>query len=778
MAFVFALGFSVSVGFLFSPHTVSADTWGGDSEDGPQGGAMVNKLPIGGATQAKGENQGATAQVDSSNPSTGDCGWTGWALSPVKCLMVPALNALTSGLGWLASGAAGLFVWVVHPDNMSGPTGILNKGSLYELWKFIRDFFNLFFILILLLSAFATVFQVENFSIRKIFLNILIAALIINFSFPITRFLIDLANVPMYYFLNAILPGTDGGKAFVSAFLGSTGMAGIQLSSGATFTQALMNVIFMFLFTISLFVLGVTFLIRLVALTLLLVFSPFGFAATLLPGFQQLGRDWWSKFWSYAFYGPAAALMLLVAIRFQQEIGNDGTFAQLRNVTTEMSAGMPESTSIALIVFYTIPLILIWTAIGMANKFSIAGAGAVVGMGYGAARWVGKKTGRMVAAPAVGGAKWAGRKYEKFMTTGEKSKFTKYLAPTAVWKGIKQSREEQEKKDRAPVERAAASIQDKVNAVISRDHTNNEFETTEHQAAEAAKHISDVSTNADYVIDELQAFVKNGETEKAYGLLKTLAKDNNLNDLLMAEGEKYGAEMVELKDENGELVKDASGAIQKAVKISPQNFQKVISGVLAAAGEKEGSEKMAMKLMTISDVATSSGNYGAGGMAKFKGGKWVVADPEEQAKWASSKIKNLESQERQRKIHPDSMFEYYYDQNGKKQFLDLSTSGVEIAKTFTQGDVSESKRSRDDLKQGMYELEKRRKAGQAPERFKKAADEHSIILDYTEKIDEYFTAKEREKAKEEETNKELTEDQKKVAEMNRLKKRREEKTRK
>lgn len=238
----------------------------------------------------------------------------------------------------------------------------------------------------------------------------------------------------------------------------------------------------------------------------------------------------------------------------------------------------------------------------------------------------------------------------------------------------------------------------------------------------------------------------------------------------MAEGEKYGAEMVELKDENGELIKDASGAIQKAVKISPENFQKVISGVLEAAGEKKGSEKMAMKLMTISDTATASGNYGAGGMARFENGKWMESTPEQQAKWAATKIKNLESQERQRKIHPDSMFEYYYDQNGKKQFLDLSTSGVEIAKTFTQGDVSESKRSRDDLKQGMYELEKRRKAGQAPDRFKQAAADHSIILDYTEQIDKYFTAKEREKDQEAQVNQELTESQKQKAEFERLKK--------
>lgn len=307
-----------------------------------------------------------------------------------KCFLVPVFDAIAGMMGRLAGAAAGLFIWVVDPANISGPTGILNKGAVYDLWRFIRDFFNLFFILILLLSAFATIFQLESFSIRKIFLNILFAALIINFSFPITRFLIDLTNVPMYYFLNSILPGVSGGKAFMDSILGSSGIGAIvtQPASADVF-QAFSGAVFMFLFAISLLVLGVLMLVRLVALTLLLVFSPLGFAASLLPGMQDLGRKWWAKFWNYAFFGPAAALILLVAIRFQNEIGKDGTFDSMVGVATNTSPGPVEASLMARVVFYTIPLILIWTAIGLANSFSIAGAGKVVGMGEGAARKVG-----------------------------------------------------------------------------------------------------------------------------------------------------------------------------------------------------------------------------------------------------------------------------------------------------------------------------------------------------------------------------------------------------
>ncbi len=394
----------VAQGIIFVASPVLADRWSADPSEGAGGAGNLQSGLLPGASTPV--TQGATgtdtanksaSQSDTKPTSASDSCW----LTPLTCLGAAFLNGITDAMAWLANGAAGLFVWIVQPANISGPTGLLNKASIYELWKFIRDFFNIFFILILLLSAFATVFQVENFSIRKIFLNILLAALVINFSFPITRFLIDLTNVPMYYFLNAILPGTDGGLGFTKVYLSSTGMAGIKLATAVGFTKAFLNCIFMFLFAISLLVLAVMLLIRFIALTLLLVLSPIGFAASLMPGFQSVGSKWWEEFWRYSLFGPSAALMLLVAMRFQNELATDGTIDSFNKTLASMSAGSAAGSAMSLVAFYTIPLVLIWAAIGMANKSSVAGAGLVVGLGYGAARKVGGWGKKMV----VGGTK-------------------------------------------------------------------------------------------------------------------------------------------------------------------------------------------------------------------------------------------------------------------------------------------------------------------------------------------------------------------------------------
>lgn len=393
LTFLFFVGLFVFQGLFVFFQTASADSWAST----PEGRTPVN-TSVQSSQDPTAQTNGGSATGQASSTDEG-CGWTGLLRSPISCAAKGILVGLRDMAGWLATGAASLFVWVVDPANITGPTGMLNKVSVYNLWKFIRDFFNLFFILILLFSAFATIFQIESFSIRKIFFNILLAALIINFSFPITRLLIDMTNVPMYYFLNIAVEGTSSGALKITeSFLGASGITSVFMGD-SQFPQLVMNVIFIFLFAISLLVLAVLMLIRVIALVLLVIFSPVGFAASLLPGTEKLGRDWWNYFWKYAFFGPSAALMLMVSVRFMNEIGKDGTFSSMIATGTGMSAGSFQSSAIAQITFLTIPIILIWTAIGMANSASIAGAGKVTGWGYGAARKVGGWTRK--------GAKWA-----------------------------------------------------------------------------------------------------------------------------------------------------------------------------------------------------------------------------------------------------------------------------------------------------------------------------------------------------------------------------------
>lgn len=715
--FLLVMGLVIGFSVAFAPGLAWAE-----EDESPTGTLPSSGGSAPSAAKSDTPTPSKEVQAGSANPASCVSGIT----EALACFGTGIVNAVTSFFSWIAGVAASLFVWIVEPANVSGPTGILNSPAIYEMWKFIRDFFNLFFILILLLSAFATIFQVENFSIRKIFLNILFAALIINFSFPITRFLIDLTNVPMYYFLNAILPGKSGGQGFMEIFLGASGMAAIPMSPGAEFTKALSNLVFMFLFSISLLVLGVLMLVRLLALTLLLIFSPFGFAASLLPGVQKLGHDWWSKFWSYAFFGPAAALTLLVAVRLLQSINTDGTFGRVKQATTNMSASTPEANSLATVIFYLIPLILIWTAIGMGNKFSIAGAGMVTGWGEKAAKWSGRMVGRGVVGAGVGGAKFVGRKVEKQMA---QTKGLKWLSPTVLKTAWKARSEEQKHRDEVPIKQAAAGVHDTLNKGISKvfrnplkwgsghgiDHTEHAFAETQRQAREKAKEITEVSDSGDHVVNEALHAQDNKKIDDLNGALLTLAKNNDLNDWIKRVGKQYA----DLKDENGNKVVDTDK--KGNVVVSSKNAKFLVAQALRDGGEKD-EELLAKRVMAISDTATASGNFAFGGMTKFdenlngghggfrlarargdtfvnKEGLMETQLVDEQAEWAAGKIKNLESQKRQTALHPDSLFtrtdEGFGDLNGEV--------AKAIINTFTGADAEQVNRSRDDLKEAIHQ---------------------------------------------------------------------------
>lgn len=307
---------------------------------------------------------------------------------------------------WVLTGlvqvAASVFAWATKPEYISGATGLLNLDSVYNLWKFVRDFFNLFFIFLLLFSAFATVFQIEQFGIKKNFFKIIFAAIAINFSFPLTRIIIDLGNVPMYFFAEGLVKSTAGdGNALYSipsAFFQSSRMGDILTlpdpGRNGTLIPLLSAVIFTFIFMITLFTLAILFVVRLLKLVILLIFSPLGVAASLVPGLGKLGKDWWSNLFQTVFFGPAAMLMIVIALRFTLELNggaaNTGTtFTQGLGGTAQTANATSQSSIIAQGVFF-IPIILMWMAMHLGNKFGIEGSKAVIGRADKVAAW-GKK---------------------------------------------------------------------------------------------------------------------------------------------------------------------------------------------------------------------------------------------------------------------------------------------------------------------------------------------------------------------------------------------------
>src|SRR3989338_1289026 len=114
--------------------------------------------------------------------------------------------------------------------------GFTNVPGVITGWGIMRDVANIFFVLILLVIAFATIMNIEKYGYRSLLKRLIVMAILVNFSMTIVGLMIDLSQVVMLSFVAAIKnvasgnivvafgladvfnirPGIDGGQDIAS----------------------------------------------------------------------------------------------------------------------------------------------------------------------------------------------------------------------------------------------------------------------------------------------------------------------------------------------------------------------------------------------------------------------------------------------------------------------------------------------------------------------------------------------------------------------------------
>ena len=156
--------------------------------------------------------------------------------------------------------------------------------------------------------------------------------------------------------------------------------------------------VFMFIFAVTLLVAAAMFVIRLVALAIIVMFSPVGFVGYIFPATSSFADKWWSALFKYSFFGPIMAFMMAVALQMMNAFGSASMRASMladAQINVPAAGTAVTANWIAQAAFYSIPIIILWIAMGISQSMGIAGASAVVGS---AKKW---------SNTALQGAKWA-----------------------------------------------------------------------------------------------------------------------------------------------------------------------------------------------------------------------------------------------------------------------------------------------------------------------------------------------------------------------------------
>lgn len=214
-------------------------------------------------------------------------------------------------------------------------------------WVIIRDLVNVFFIVILMASAFMSIIGLGDkygLHYKKVLPGLVVGAIVVNFSRTLMLLAIDASQVVTMTFISAF-EGTIAGNIF-QAF-GISRMTQLQTQAaqaGAQSTQQALDVasigiayllaIFMLVTAVAIVLLYVGyFIFRIIGLWLLIVVSPAAFVASSLPGqfksaLGTLTDGFWKKFGTFITGGPTIAFMLWLAFAVIQE-----TSAQMAGAT-------------------------------------------------------------------------------------------------------------------------------------------------------------------------------------------------------------------------------------------------------------------------------------------------------------------------------------------------------------------------------------------------------------------------------------------------------------
>lgn len=301
--------------------------------------------------------------------------------------------------------AAMVFNWAMQTMVFGFAEIFGNSQGLLLAWSTLRDFGN-----ILLLFGFITIgirmiLNVDHHGAGKTLPQLIIFAILINFSLFAAQAVVDVSNGLTYGFYTQSTGSLEcqgvgeEGKAecqlnngiagqilnqlnIISVVSGASGynvdLAGDvasyfsnPVSSTITF---IMLAILVSLAAVVLFAGAFLLLTRGITLVFLMVLSPIGFAGMAIPALNDAANKWWSALINNAIFAPVFIILLFVGLRV-----SDG-LKSLVQVEGGLGTAVVSGNSLAAgpIFMFLLVLGFLIAALLIGKKFSIAGAGFAI----------------------------------------------------------------------------------------------------------------------------------------------------------------------------------------------------------------------------------------------------------------------------------------------------------------------------------------------------------------------------------------------------------------
>jgi len=356
---------------------------------------------------------------------------------------VMIMTAIAYGIGYaiLTISSVGIDYVLQNPSLLS----LKNDVMVTTGWEFTLDLANLILVVLFVIVAFTFILKIEMFQPKKALRNLIIVAIVINFSFLFCQALVDMSNIIMTSLSNA----TSGGIAetfskgaievadsqiktiliyltgtLVTAALSVVGYPLIQVAGLLAFNYYFLGNMLNFFMQLAIItslggVMITYFLVliaRIVFIKLLVIIAPLACLAFVLPQTESMGKQWLNMLLRWTFFIVPLTFFLLLGYVMTQTLPL--TFDQV-TFDTPLVIGFFDATSSFKFFFqYLILLMFLAVALIASYKFIPKEATEVIEKAKSLIPSQAKDYYRQIGGAAKEGGRFA---YDRYMDQGYKA---------------------------------------------------------------------------------------------------------------------------------------------------------------------------------------------------------------------------------------------------------------------------------------------------------------------------------------------------------------------
>ncbi|MEM9336739.1 MAG: hypothetical protein AAGA35_02715 [Patescibacteria group bacterium] len=335
---------------------------------------------------------------------------------------------VVSVFGFIAGAAGMILNYAIFLFTVGFGSLYINSGlgfAIDNLWALVRDVFNLTFIFGLVYIGLRLILDAEDSRARSALINLIMAALLVNFSLFFTKFIIDASNVLTEQIVtgfgatqevtqitlgNATIVVRDISGVFVelmdlTSIYGINSQQLVDIDAGGKWALIFVTMIVLLIAAFVFFAGGILLISRFIALNIYLVLSPLMFLGWVFPNLNSFSSQWWSGFLRSAFIAPAYIFMLYLSAKVVESFG---LIVQNSNgLTAPITQGADAISLFTIIPYFIVIAGFLLGSVVVAQRMGVAGANASVAISK---KVVGRASAGVAARVGRNTLGWAGER--------------------------------------------------------------------------------------------------------------------------------------------------------------------------------------------------------------------------------------------------------------------------------------------------------------------------------------------------------------------------------